>query len=82
MVGKQLSHRIVGPVYAFEKWVDNYVDGNYYTLRLRKGDEFHELEDLAERISTDLRPVNEVSLVPILPEGQPEIQKQSQELSS
>ena len=69
MVGKQLSHRIVGPVYAFEKFLDNYIQGNYYRLRLRKGDEFPELEDLAEKIAQELRPVDDVDSIPILPEG-------------
>ena len=69
MVGKQLSHRIVVPVYAFEKFLDNYIQGNYYRLRLRKGDEFPELEDLAEKIAQELRPVDDVDSIPILPEG-------------
>lgn len=70
MVGKQLSHRIVGPVYAFEKFVDSYINGHYYKLRLRKGDEFRELEDLAERIANELQVLDEVKTLPILPEGQ------------
>lgn len=69
MVGKQLSHRIAGPVYAFEKFVENYVDGNKYKLRLRKGDEFPELEALAAKIYTELEPIDEVLVVPILPAG-------------
>ncbi len=83
MVGKQLSHRIVGPVYAFERFIDNYIDGNYYRLRLRKGDEFPELEDLAEKVAKELRPVNEVITVPILPEGNTEAASdKKQEMSS
>jgi signal peptidase II len=70
MVGKQLSHRIVGPVYAFERFVDNYINGHYYQLRLRKGDEFPELEQLAEKIARELRAVDEVHTIPILPQGQ------------
>ncbi len=83
MVGKQLSHRIVGPVYAFERFIDNYIDGNYYRLRLRKGDEFPELEDLAEKVAKELRPVNEVITVPILPEGNTDANSdKNQEMSS
>lgn len=70
LVGKQLSHRIVGPVYAFERFIDNYIDGNYYRLRLRKGDEFPELEGLAEKIAKELKPVDEIITVPILPRGE------------
>ncbi len=70
MVGKQLSHRIVGPVYAFEKFIDNYIQGNYYKLKLRKGDEFPELEDLAEKIARELQTVEDSHMVPLLPEGE------------
>lgn len=69
VVGKQLSHRIVGPVYAFEKFVDSYINGHYYKLTLRKGDEFKELELLAERIATELKTVEDIHIIPILPEG-------------
>ncbi len=78
-VGKMLSHRIVGPVYAFEKFIDNYISGHYYRLRLRKGDEFPELEDIAERIARELQPVDHHSVVPILPEGKTEDEASKQE---
>lgn len=82
LIGKQLSHRIVGPVYAFNKFVDNYIQGNYYKLRLRKGDEFPELEDLAEKIAKELKAVDEVNHLPILPEGHKETeQKSNQQIS-
>lgn len=70
LLGKQLSHRIVGPVYAFEKFVDNFIDGQNYKLRLRKGDEFPELEGLAAKISHELRVVEKIDFIPILPQGQ------------
>ncbi len=69
MVGKQLSHRIVGPVYAFEKFIDNYIDGHYYKLKLRKGDEFLELEELAEKIAQHLKSDIASEITPILPLG-------------
>ncbi|MEM7646567.1 MAG: hypothetical protein AAF203_06645, partial [Pseudomonadota bacterium] len=72
MIGKQLSHRIVGPVYAFKKFVNSYIDGHYYQLRLRKGDEFPELEELAEKIAKELQVIDEVQMIPILPEGSAE----------
>ena len=59
----------IGNLYAFEKFVDNYIQGNYYKLRLRKGDEFPELEDLAEKIAKELKAVEEINSLPILPEG-------------
>ena len=54
IVGMHISHRIVGPVHAFKKFVENFIDGNTYKLRLRRGDELPELEKLADRISTEL----------------------------
>ena len=69
MVGKQLSHRIVGPVYAFEKFLDNYINGNYYKLKLRKGDEFPEFEEIAERIAQKLTTIESEQFTPVLPEG-------------
>ena len=54
VVGMHLSHRIVGPVHAFKKFVENFIEGNIYKLRLRRGDELPELEELADRISTEL----------------------------
>lgn len=69
MVGKQLSHRIVGPVYAFEKFIDNYIQGNEYELHLRKGDEFPELETLAKRITDELQVRETQGPLPILPVG-------------
>ncbi len=82
MVGKQLSHRIVGPVYAFEKFIDSYIDGHPYKLRLRKGDEFPELEELAEKIANELRVNDEVKTLPILPTGLEPEGALNEELSS
>ena len=69
LIGKQLSHRIVGPVYAFEKFLDSYIDGYTYRLQLRKGDEFQEFEELADKIMEKLQTVDDNSVLPILPEG-------------
>lgn len=82
MIGKQLSHRIVGPVYAFEKFLNSYIDGHYYELKLRKGDEFQELEALAEKIAKELKVINEVKTLPILPEGQKETGESTEQKTS
>ncbi len=50
LLGRVLSHRIAGPLYAFEKFLDDAVDGNLRPLKLRAGDDFKHLEELAERI--------------------------------
>ncbi len=39
------SHRVVGPVFRFEKMADELIRGNYATrIRIRKKDEFKEME--------------------------------------
>lgn len=49
-IGKYISHRIVGPVYAFEKFLKDAMNGTDRPLKLRSGDEFKHLEELAEQI--------------------------------
>lgn len=49
-VGKVISHKIAGPIYAFEKYMDNLMEGKDRKFQLRAKDEFKELEALAIRI--------------------------------
>lgn len=54
-VAKFISHRIAGPVYAFERFLDAALDGKGLdeekkALQLRAGDDFRHLEILAEKI--------------------------------
>lgn len=54
-VAKFISHRIAGPVYAFERFLDAALDGKGLdeerkALQLRAGDDFRHLEALAEKI--------------------------------
>lgn len=50
-LGKYISHRIAGPIYAFERNLRELLDGKDLRLQLRSGDEFKHLE----RISEDIR---------------------------
>lgn len=51
VLGRILSHRTAGPIYAFEKFIHDLLDGKERRLRLRKGDEFrHNFEELADRL--------------------------------
>ncbi|MBS1970080.1 MAG: signal peptidase II [Bdellovibrionales bacterium] len=55
-VGRLISHRIAGPVYAFERFlIDNLLEGKDRGLKLRSGDEFRHLEELAEKVREELR---------------------------
>ncbi|MCM2283059.1 MAG: signal peptidase II [Bdellovibrionaceae bacterium] len=51
LTGRVLSQRIAGPLYAFERFLDDLSAGRPRRLRLRTGDEFRHLEALSERIT-------------------------------
>ena len=62
ILGGVFSHRIAGPIYAFEKFLRETMKGNKVTFKVRKNDEFNHLELLAAQISASyesLRPKNE-----------------------
>lgn len=58
-VGKLISHRIAGPIFAFEKFVQEILDrvpgADLRTFKLRKHDEFKELELLATKLQTSYK---------------------------
>lgn len=70
-IGKILSHRSAGPVYALERFINEYIQGNARPLKLRKGDEFTQLEALSLLIieKLDVKKV-EAEYVPELPVGE------------
>jgi signal peptidase II len=55
VIGLILSHRAAGPLYAFERFLNDSLNGKNTKLKLRSGDEFRELEKLAEKIDLSLR---------------------------
>lgn len=54
LLGRILSARIAGPLYAFELWLNDLQNGKPRALRLRSGDEFRNLEDIAARITEEV----------------------------
>ncbi len=55
IIAKIISHRIAGPVYAFERFLNEVLEGKGLTksgqaLKLRAGDDFIHLEKLAEQV--------------------------------
>ncbi|MEE6249024.1 MAG: signal peptidase II [Bdellovibrionota bacterium] len=54
-VGLILSHRAAGPVYAFENFLEDLIAGKYRKLKLRQGDEFPHLEEVADNLSLALK---------------------------
>lgn len=55
LIGRVLSHRMAGPLYAFEKYITDILDGQDRQLKLRAGDEFMHLEALADRLYDRLK---------------------------
>lgn len=51
VAGLILSQRIVGPLYAFELYVEDLLRGDKRRLKLREGDNFKHLEEVAEKLS-------------------------------
>lgn len=55
LIGRILSHRTAGPLYAFELFLDDVLHGKDRPLKLRAGDEFHHLEELANEVREKLK---------------------------
>jgi signal peptidase II len=53
-VGKIISHKIAGPVYAFEKFITDILEGKNRPFKLRAKDEFKHLEEFAARIQAHM----------------------------
>ncbi|MEQ1663764.1 MAG: signal peptidase II, partial [Bdellovibrionales bacterium] len=51
VVGRVLSHRTAGPLYAFERFLEDLLAGKHRELKLRSGDEFQHLEELSVRLT-------------------------------
>lgn len=56
-LGKHISHRIAGPLYAFEKFLQDSLDGKDRPLKLRAGDDFKHLEELGEEVRERLHKI-------------------------
>ncbi len=50
MIGRIVSHRTAGPLYAFEKYLTDLLEGKDRQLKLREADDFQHLEDLAQKL--------------------------------
>ncbi len=71
LIGKFISHRIAGPLYAFERFLNDVLDGkglskNSAALKLRAGDDFRHLEQLAEKIKLKLIKINSEKIVEVI----------------
>jgi signal peptidase II len=55
ILARILSHRVAGPLYAFEKFLEDILSGKDRDLKLRQGDEFRHLEDMATKLRTHFK---------------------------
>ncbi len=55
IIGKMLSHRMAGPIFAFELFLEDVLHGKDRPLRLRAGDDFQHLEELGERVREKIK---------------------------
>lgn len=58
LIGRKISHRNAGPIYAFDKYVNDLLDGRNRRFKLRSGDEFKQLEKLGAKIAEFLKENN------------------------
>lgn len=65
-VGRIISHRIAGPLYAFERFLAATLEGKPATLKLRNGDEFKHLEELSAQISERLNQIKKERTVQVV----------------
>ena len=70
LIGRILSHRVAGPVYAFGKYAEELLEGNSRVFRVRKSDEFSELEKLAQKLRERLIEIREEEHIATL-DGEP-----------
>lgn len=59
IIGIILSHRVAGPVYAVEKYLNEGLNGTNRIFKLRKNDEFKELEDICTKVNSKLNQKSE-----------------------
>lgn len=54
ITGIILSHRVAGPIYALEKYLNDTLDGTTRDFKLRKNDEFKELEEICTKLNSKI----------------------------
>lgn len=65
-VGRLISHRIAGPLYAFERFLGDTLAGKNVELKLRAGDEFKHLEELSEKVAERLKKIRDERTVNVI----------------
>ncbi|MFP5385643.1 MAG: signal peptidase II [Bacteriovoracia bacterium] len=58
LAGIVIGHKSAGPLYAFESYVDDLIEGKDRKLSLREGDNFKDLELVAERLREHINKIS------------------------
>jgi signal peptidase II len=70
LIGKIISLRVAGPVFAFERYIDDLLKGKFREFRVRRSDEFQHFNEIAdklkEHLSKTIPPSDEHTLNPTL----------------
>lgn len=69
ILGRILSHRMVGPLYAFEKFLEDLLSGKDRELKLRTGDDFRHLEELSQKLRVTFKSHIDSQSTPPSPPG-------------
>lgn len=62
LLGRRLSHKTVGPLYAFETFLKDVISGKKRKLKLRASDEFLHLEKFSEEIQAEFNKLKEATI--------------------
>ncbi len=54
LVGKVISLRVAGPVFAFERFIDDLLVGKFRDFKVRRSDEFQHLNDIGLKLKEHL----------------------------
>lgn len=71
-IGKIMSHRIAGPLYAFERFLEDVMSGKETQLKLRAGDEFKHLEKLSNEIKVKIEKIRKERSIQVVEYQEPE----------
>lgn len=54
-IGKHITHRMAGPLFAFERFLKEVMNGRDANLKLRVGDDFKHLEQIADEVKFKMK---------------------------
>ena len=61
LIGKIISLRVAGPVFAFERYIDELLNGNIKDFKVRRSDEFQHLNESGEKLKEHFSEINPIN---------------------